>query len=81
MGRTIPIGHGGDMCVSCPGTLETPKLIAPLARYLRCLLFWSMWLPLGKVWSVDNVLRRKRRKSRSTTYYFSAATIGGMCLH
>ena len=35
-----------------------------------------MFLPLGKCWSVDNALRGRRRKQRSTTYYFSMATVG-----
>lgn len=36
-----------------------------------------MWLPLDKCWSVDNVLRLKRRKPRPTTYVFNMATVAG----
>jgi hypothetical protein len=45
--------------------------------YFRCLLFWSMFLPLGEVWSVDAALRpgSHSQPPRRSYSILSAATI------
>lgn len=49
--------------------------------YLRSLLFWSVWLPLGRVWSVDALddathKRTDRRPDPTKRYCLGLATVG-----
>lgn len=42
---------------------------------LRCLLLWGVFLPLGKKWSVDSVLRNKSNTGETSEMVFSAGTV------
>jgi hypothetical protein len=57
-------------------------LVTTSGDYLfKMMLFWSMFMPLGAFWSLDAMKKRigQDSKWRSTTSYFSVATIGFVC--
>ncbi len=59
----------------CSLQFRNPRILFGMDFYLRMLLFWSIFLPLGACWSVDNIL--KPSKTQRPLY---AATWGTAAL-
>ncbi len=56
---------------------RNPFILTSGDTYMRLVMFWCVFLPLGRIWSVDAWLARRRGRPQSESYkYFSAATAG-----
>jgi len=51
--------------------VRCPIIISSADMYLKLMLFWSILLPLGRVWSIDSLVLRR---PRSAGFYCSAAS-------
>ncbi|MDH3625183.1 MAG: HTTM domain-containing protein [Myxococcales bacterium] len=58
----------------CSLQTRNPAICPAVDNALRLFLFWSMFMPLGAVWSVDQLLHPKRHRNP----YLSVAGVGFM---
>ena len=56
--------------------VRMPLVLNAGDAYLRLLLFWSMFLPLGEAWSLDALRRPRSRAGSAGDVLLSAATVG-----
>ena len=50
--------------------------------YFRCILFWSLFLPLARVWSIDRYLKDQEGPPRrpKSTFFFGTASVACMSI-
>ena len=79
-GLPNPLGHSDHLGDACLNTNPASTLLNGGDHLLRMLMFWSIFLPLGSRWSLDNY---RSGKEESPPLTFSSASIAimlQMCL-
>jgi hypothetical protein len=57
---------------------RNPLILTSGDGLLKMMIFWSIFLPLGKVWSIDAIRKRSEASRPPNFYALSVATIGFM---
>jgi hypothetical protein len=74
-GASLAVGAGTQLAtaVAWLAVVSVVRRTAPATNggdlWLACLLFWGMFLPLGRIWSLDALAATRYRRKKSSGWY------------